>query len=83
MDGAGLAVASGGARLRRARADGGEREGGEKGVRELPCYLAKLRGGELIEEERRKGGSEEAPSFRAPMAARAARVLCRDRGGSG
>ena len=49
----------GGAWLRRARADGGEREGGEKGVRELPCYLAKLRGGELVEEERRIGGSTE------------------------
>ena len=55
--GAGLAEACGGAQLRRARAIGGEREGGEKGVGELPCYLAKLRGGELVEEERRSGGA--------------------------
>ena len=61
--GAGLAEACGGAQLRRARAVGGEREGGEKGVGELPCYLAKLWGGELGAAERRSGETAAASKF--------------------
>ena len=54
MAGAGLAAAHGSGEL--ARMEESEREG-KKGVRDLPCYLTKLQGGELVEEERRSGGA--------------------------
>jgi hypothetical protein len=46
---------------RRARGRAHEREGGGEGVGELPCYLAKLWGGELVEKKargRRRNGDD-------------------------
>ena len=53
-------ASGGGAEPAGAGAHAGARRGGEKGVGELPCYLAKLWGGELVEEKargRRRNGN--------------------------
>ena len=46
-------ASGGGAEPAGAGAHAGARTGGEKKVGELPCYLAKLWGGELVEEKAR------------------------------
>ena len=51
--GGGSVASGGGAEPAGAGARAGARRGGEKRVRELPCYLAKLWGGELVEEKAR------------------------------
>lgn len=59
--GGGSVASGGGAEPAGAGARAGGRRGGEKGVGELPCYLAKLWGGELVEEKargRRRNGDD-------------------------
>ena len=51
--GGGSVASGGGAEPAGTGARAGVRRGGEKKVRELPCYLAKLWGGELVEEKAR------------------------------